>query len=100
MNLEGYSAPVKAPSTITNERQEILKRFVDKQCIMVSDRKGGYRLVTGKELANILALIPTCDLHVFYKQCEQARSFSKYFWWAIKSRETIELPREWLGKRA
>lgn len=47
-----------------------------------------YHVFSGKELsartvAIKLAFVKTDELEFFYKQCQQARSFSKFFWWSL-----------------
>lgn len=74
-----------ARNTVRSERDEQISRFFDKQSIMVRDKKTKeLRLATKVDLALILRHCPTTDLHPFFKQCEEARSFSRYFWWSVK----------------
>jgi hypothetical protein len=39
--------------------------------------------VTVAAVAMELSHISTANLHAFDKQCENARRFSQYFWWAL-----------------
>ncbi|HVC59631.1 MAG TPA: hypothetical protein VND19_04595 [Acetobacteraceae bacterium] len=46
----------------------------------VSFKKLSYAAVSVK-LAHVKS---NFDLYAFYRACEEARSFSAYFWWALK----------------
>lgn len=48
------------------------------------------RDVTAQDLGVLLSHIPTADLYAFRRQCEKARSFSRYFWWALKPKPMTE----------
>lgn len=73
--------PARAPRS---EREEILDRFL--QALNPARVAEGFRPLTPARVATALQGIPTGDLHAFYRQCEQARSFGRYFWWALKAR--------------
>lgn len=83
MNLETHQLPQKGPSTITNERQELLKRFLDRGEIAIFDKKR-LRPVTAKELGSILRSFATADLHLLFMRCEEADSFGKLFWYLVR----------------
>jgi len=69
----------------SSDRAERLSHFMNRG-IQVRDRKGGYRDATDKEIAIMLSHVPTEDLYAFRRQCEGARSFSRFFHWALKPR--------------
>lgn len=72
---------------VVSERASCIKLFHDKRAIKLPDRKTReLRLATAKELAVLLGHTPTEDLEPFYKECQRARSFSRYFWWAMKNK--------------
>jgi hypothetical protein len=73
---------------IRGKRDEAIQLFVGKGIKVWADRKkSALRDATAADIARKVALIPTDDLYAFYKQCEQARSFSRYFEWALKPRK-------------
>lgn len=79
-DIEKYKKP-----TARDERDEQIQNFFNKQCIMIRDRKTkALRLATKSDLAKVLMYCPTKDLYPFFKECEGARSFSRYFWWSVK----------------
>lgn len=71
------------PVLIRSERDEILQKFIDR---LNQARIGTkYKPLSGRAVAIKVSHIPTSDLHAFYRQCEQAKSFSAYFFWALKA---------------
>lgn len=85
MNLETYTPPKIERSKITNERQNLLKMFLDVKVDGIMVRKGStFVPISPSRLGFALSHIPTEDLYAFYKQCENAKHFGKYFWWALK----------------
>lgn len=88
MNLESYTPPKIGKSTIKNERQDLLKMFLDVKIDGITVRKGSkFVPIDASTLAFKLSHIPTSDLYAFYKQCENAKHFGKYFWWALKPKK-------------
>lgn len=65
-----------------NEREEMLELFMAK--LNAARIKDGFSKLSYGRLAKALQGVPTADLYAFYRQCEQAKSFSRYFWWALK----------------
>lgn len=73
---------------IRSERDEQIERFYQRRCINVRDAKTKkLRLASRGELALILKDCPTEDLHAFYRQCEAARSFPRWFWYSVKRKK-------------
>jgi hypothetical protein len=78
--------PRKPVKPVSSERAELVGKFADR---LNRDRDGvkfkklSYAAVSVK-LAHIRTIF---DLYAFYRQCEEARSFSAYFWWALKPKE-------------
>ena len=72
--------PVKA---VSSERSELIGIFTDR---LNRDRDGvKYKKLSYAAVSVKLAHIKTnFDLYAFLRSCEEARSFSAYFWWAIK----------------
>lgn len=73
---------------ITNERQDILKKFVDR--INAEREADGYRALPPAVFGVKLQLLSTKDLYIFYRECEESKNFSKYFWWKVKGGQAKE----------
>lgn len=80
--IEKYTST--QPPLFRSERDEQLSYFLNRGIKLKDRATGELRDMTDKELAIKLSHIPTHDLYAFRRQCEQARSFSRYFWWALK----------------
>lgn len=79
--LKRYATP-----TVRSERDELIARFVAHGSINIRDRKTKeLKPATAKDIAMLLLHVPTTDLYPFYKSCLNARSFSRFFWWSIKT---------------
>lgn len=73
------------PTTFKSERAELLSKFLGHD---IKIRRAGKLIdASGHDLAIMLGHVPTSDLYPFFRQCEQARSFSRYFWWALKPKK-------------
>jgi hypothetical protein len=84
--FEKYEKPLKQTRNVRSERDEQIQKFVDKGIKVWADRKKTQlRDASASDIARKIAHIPTSDLHAFYKLCENARSFNRYFEWAIKA---------------
>lgn len=71
-------------ANIRSERDELVQKFLER---LNQAREGTkYKPLTARAVAIKLSHVPTRDLWAFYKQCEQAKSFSAYFFWALKPR--------------
>ena len=86
----------KPKSKITNERQLVLKEFLD---ILNPPRiKDGFPLLKPMRLGIIFEGVSTSDVKVFLANCNDASNFSKYFWWRtnLKKQEENKLknPKE------
>lgn len=65
-----------------NERDEQLELFLARlNAARITD---GIPKMTYGRLVKALEGIPTGDLYAFYKQCDGARNFSRFFWWSLK----------------
>lgn len=76
---------VKTAPNIKSERAEILQKFLDK---LNADR-GAYKPITAKRLSMMLSdaqLKTPADIYTFYRQCENAKHFSRFFWWSLKAK--------------
>ena len=71
-------------SKITNERQELLEKFVHR--LDTSRIQSGYKPLGPKFYATKMALIPTNELHMFYKELDQSKNFCALWWWKCKKK--------------
>lgn len=71
-----------AETNIRSERDEVIQKFVDRLNAARAGTK--YPPLEPRAVAVKLSHLSVSDLWAFYGQCEHARSFSRYFWWAIK----------------
>lgn len=65
-----------------SEREEMLELFLHR--LNAARVLENYPKLTHPRLAKALQGVPTGDLYPFYKQCEAARHFSRFFWWSLK----------------
>lgn len=87
--LEKYRLPqLEKINGPRSERDEQIGGFLNRG-IKVG-RVAHLRDVTAQDLGVLLSHIPTADLYAFRRQCEKARSFSRYFWWALKPKPMTE----------
>jgi hypothetical protein len=91
-----YQVPIKAKRFDASQKEyrvvegnrgsargEILEKFLDR--LNPAREAGGYEPYTVQRIAVLLAHVPTDDLYVFYKQCDQAGiPFGAYFHWSLK----------------
>jgi len=75
-----YQLPAKPVSKATSERAEWIGKFTDR---LNADR-GQYKPLTYKRVGVMLAHLSNQDLHAFWKQCEEARSFGAWFHYSLK----------------
>lgn len=72
--------PVKdAPRS---ERGEIIGWFLER---LNADRKPPYKPLKAARVGMMLAHLTTPNLRAFYRECESAGHFSKFYWWKFKS---------------
>jgi hypothetical protein len=63
------------------ERGELLRYFMDK--LNASRVRDGLPKLTMPRMGKTLEKIPTKDLYYLKSVCDQAKDFSKKFWWEI-----------------
>lgn len=78
MDLSNYQQ--KPKSKITNERQLLIKDFIDR----LNSERGNYPPLDASRVARDLAYIKTSNLKSFYDECNYAKNFSAYYWWCFK----------------
>jgi len=76
------------------ERGELMKYFMEN--LNVSRRRDGLPPLTMPRMGRLLVAIPTKDLYYLRSVCDQAKDFSKKFWWEIKPKP--DAPQE-VGSR-
>lgn len=67
------------------ERGELLKYFMDQ--LNVSRGQDGLPRLTMPRMGRILVAIPTGDLYYLKSVCDQAKDFSKKFWWEVSPKK-------------
>lgn len=77
--LNKYQPPKK--SNITNERQLIIKEFLDR---LNADRKPPFKPLTPARIGIMMRFMTTSQMKQFYGECNYAKHFSKFFWWSFK----------------
>ena len=63
------------------ERGELMRHFCNE--LNVTRRRDGLPLITMSRMGLLLEKIPTKDLYYFKRICEDAKDFSKKFWWEL-----------------
>lgn len=63
------------------ERGELMRYFCRK--INISRRRDGLPEISMAHMGKILEKIPTKDLYYLKRVCDDAKSFSKKFWWEL-----------------
>lgn len=63
------------------ERGELMQYFCTK--LNASRREDGLRPISMGRMGKLLQGIPTKDLYYLKSVCNQAKNFSKKFWWEI-----------------
>ena len=75
----------KAKKEKITERGELMKFFADK--LNISRVADGYAPLTLARMGRTLQGIPTKDLYYLKRVCEDAKDFSKKFWWEINPKK-------------
>lgn len=68
-----------ATSNIKSERAELVERFVTR--LNNSRIAGGYKPLGAKFYATKMSLLPTDELHMFYKELDRSKNFCALWWW-------------------
>lgn len=67
---------------ITGERQDLIQRFVDR--INLERISTRFKPVIWRQINGLVAHVKVSDLYWFYKECENAPSFSRKFFGVLK----------------
>ena len=82
--------------TVTNARQtergEMMRYFVKR--LNVDRIMDGYPKITMGHMGKILEQIPTKDLYYIKRVCDDAKHFSKKFWWELEPENHTEEKRK------
>ncbi|MSR70707.1 hypothetical protein EXS62_01570 [Candidatus Kaiserbacteria bacterium] len=70
------------------ERGELMKYFMEH--LNTSRKRDGLPLLTMPRMGRLLLAIPTKDLYYLQSVCDQAKDFSKKFWWEINPKNHPE----------
>lgn len=76
-----YTLPTKK-SDLRSERAELIKSFTER--LNKAREHTQYKPLTPKAVAIKTSHLDLWDLRMFYSQCERARNFSSFFWYALK----------------
>jgi len=79
-HIGGHMQRQRAKDKVT-ERGELMTYFMTK--LNVSRVRDGYAPLTLGRMGRVLQGIPTKDLYYLKRVCEDAKDFSKKFWWEI-----------------
>jgi hypothetical protein len=81
--LSKYKIPDKK-SNVKSERADVLRQFLEE--LNLERALTSYPPLKANRLAVMLAHLDTWDLKLFLANCKQAKHFSKYFWFQLKTR--------------
>ena len=79
--ISTFTTP-KIKTNFRSERDEQLTLFYEK---INADREG-FKPVSYPRLAKLLEHLPTNEMYTFYRNCERANHFQKYFWYKLKNK--------------
>lgn len=92
-NLLPRTLPKPAADDRRTERGEWLQKFCDRLNPERLKAPPQFKLkpLTIPRMARLLEQVPTGDLYAFWRDCERAKHFSKYFWWSLDAKKHKEL---------
>ena len=67
------------------ERGELLRYFMER--LNAARARDGLPPLTMPRMGRVLVAIPTKDLYYLKSVCDQARNFSKKFWWEVNPKK-------------
>jgi hypothetical protein len=73
------------------ERGELMDYF--RQKLNMDRVKDGYPPLSMGRMGKMLEKIPTKDLYYLKRVCDDAKNFSKKFWWELKPKEDKDTQR-------
>jgi len=72
----------KKPGAPRGRREELIQSFM--LPINEARKRDGFEPLSQPAMAKKLKHIE--DLYPFYNECQRARSFSRFFWWALENK--------------
>lgn len=82
--------PTQVEKKPRNEREEIVSKFLAE--LNFDRQRHGFRAYTYARMATLLQGVPTADLYPFFKKCEKANSFGKFFHWSLDPKNAKPTP--------
>ena len=76
-NISRYKK--KEKSKITNQRQEVVKMFVDR--LNIEREKTGFKKIGASYVAVRMSSMDIGQLRAFYGYCDESQNFAKTWWW-------------------
>lgn len=74
---------IVSTKTKRSERGDLITTFTER---LNQERIGtAYKPLTLSYIANLLSVYKTGDLYVLLRKCNEAKSFSKCFWWFARN---------------
>ncbi|MGC9602224.1 MAG: hypothetical protein ABSE76_00560 [Minisyncoccia bacterium] len=77
----GVGVPTRASGDRVTERGELMQYFMER--LNSSRVRDGLPKLTMPRMGHLLTAIPTKDLYYLKSVCDNAKDFSKKFWWEI-----------------
>ncbi len=87
--FKNYKIKVQKGGVPRTQREELIEKFRTK----LNEARVGTKF---KPLSHVAVKNKLChitkehELYAFYKDCEGAKSFTRYFWWSLKPHEEID----------
>jgi len=79
------SGKVETKRDRATERGELMRYFMER--LNVTRKRDGIPPLTMARMGRLLVAIPTQDLYYLKSICDQAKDFSKKFWWEINPKK-------------
>lgn len=91
--MEHIGKHIRTPSEASKrdkatERGELMKYFMER--LNVGRKRDGIAPLSMPRMGRLLVAIPTQDLYYLKRVCDDAKDFSKKFWWEIKPENHTE----------
>lgn len=94
LGMEHIGAHLKRTVTKSKitERGELMRHFCNQ--LNTTRRRDGLPIITMSRMGLLLEKIPTKDLYYFKRICEDAKDFSKKFWWELNPENHTEVAKK------
>ncbi len=84
-HISAHISKTNAKKERATERGELMRYFMEH--LNRARVRDGLPSLTMPRMGRILVAIPTKDLYYLKSVCEQARDFSKKFWWEVNPKK-------------